>query len=163
MSARVKLLIIEDNAIYADMVKDRLGPLADEITIVRSWDTARIYFQSEHPQMVWIDLILDGTEATPATGVEDAIQEIREIRARIPNTVIVVVSGVVIHDVPDRVMEAGADAFISKMDAGKDERLLSLILLAIQRARGRGAKADDILDRAMQMARPIAQFMPATC
>ncbi len=137
-------LIIEDSAEYAAIVAHYLTGLSDKTIVAKSWDEAWPHLINPQVRLAWIDLIIP-----PSVHVEEALIYISEARSKRPDLVMVVVSGVTSDRLKERLMAAGADAYLHKLDADSDQQIASLILLAATSAVRRGAEATDLLDKAL--------------
>lgn len=139
----MKMLVIEDNLIYARLVERYLTGLADKIVIVESWDAAEPHLAG-NPNIIWIDLLVPGYDES------HALRKVTEVRAVHHEAIILVVSGIPDPTLFERAIAAGADAFMDKLSVASENQIISLLILATMRAKERGIDTAKFLERAQQ-------------
>ncbi len=110
---KIKVLMVDDHALFRDGMRYVLQQLADEVEVIDSGNFADGMQQAaNHPDLdlALLDLNMPGSE-----GVK-SIQVFHESNPSIP---LVVVSGSDQRDDIEKVMECGAMGFISKMSSSK--------------------------------------------
>lgn len=137
----MKVLIVEDDPLFAELVRRYLDGLA-EIVVAHSWAEAYKYLEP-FPTVMWIDLIHQGY----GDDVTSSLIRIQGIRKQNSDVVILVVSGALDHDIQDRCLSAGADAFIAKHDIGPQNKAIAHILLALLNAEKRGVDVTKYLEQ----------------
>lgn len=152
----MKVLVIEDEPVYAALIERYLTGLATEIHCATSWADAQKYL-GEKPDIMWVDILV------PGENVNSALLRVGEVRAENSETVILVVSGAVDSDLPARAVSAGADLFIEKNNATTRNKVISLIILALLNARTRGADTEEFLIRAQQFLKEQVNPVNSAC
>lgn len=112
----MKVLIVEDRPELARLLVRYLRAVACDIVVAINREQATEIIRSTNPlDLITIDLGL------PDSTKEDSIEWLKELRELRPNSVVVVLSGVVSREEEGHVLDAGADGFLSKPDAAVDQ------------------------------------------
>jgi len=129
----VKALIIEDDANAAELIASRVSLLAGEVKVIARMAEAIDYIEAspEPPEIVTIDLAL------PDSGRAETIEKISRIRARAPESLLIVITGLSVADDNAKCLNQGADAVFDKIevDATFMEKLRALVLTVLKRAK----------------------------
>lgn len=140
----MKIVIVEDDVIYSELIQRYVAGLADEVVSFTSWKAAQNYLEEHNFDIGWFDLLL------PGDTVDSSLLRITEVHNRNQDTVILVVSGVPELDIEQRALKAGADAYLNKNVAVKRNHVIALIMLALTRANERGVDTKKLLEKAQQ-------------
>lgn len=128
----MRVLIIEDDPHYADLVARALDGLAKPAVIVSDWEQAEEYLDKKDPEgsteVAWIDLRM------PTSTEEESVERITALRARHQDLVIIVASGFLSDDIKSKL--SGVDGFLAK-DRFNPKQVASLIVLGILRSNKR--------------------------
>ena len=102
-----RILIIEDNAMNRQLVCDLLEYRADEVSAVSSMAEARGLWLEARPQLVLLDIHLQG---------ESGFDVLREIRAQaaLAQVPIIAVTAFAMPGDRERCLRAGFDGYVSK-------------------------------------------------
>lgn len=146
----MKIVLIEDNQRYSDILANMLDGFASEVVVVKTWEEAKPHLE-DNPDVAWIDLQL------PDSGPEETVMRIGEVRSNDPDVVIIVVSGHIDPQIEKDALRHGADHIEQKAISGTRQKLLSLIMLAMVKAQQRGAKR-----RLPTLLEHAARFMAET-
>lgn len=108
----MKALIIEDNKIMAQAIANWLSVIVEEVVVVEKMEDAlREIEKIPLPEIVTIDLSLPDSHS-------DATRErIAEFRQRMPDAIMVVLTGIATVDDEEIYRQRGADGLIEKMQA----------------------------------------------
>lgn len=119
----MKILIVEDSPELARMIARYVKGLAREVIIAQDMAHAFAELQKADPfDIVTLDLNL------PDSNIESTLAQIMNIKTTQPNCLLVVVTGVVRPEEKDRIIAAGADGYMNKMDVmGKPESFLQTL------------------------------------
>lgn len=139
----MKLLIVEDDPLYASLLERYLEGLADEIAIVDSWEAAEAFVPTAH--MMWLDLVI------PPHNDDYAFLRIRAFRDINRKAVIFVVSGIPDDTLKEKALQAGADGFAHKMDATSQTQVIALMISALMKVQERGYDCLKFLQRAREL------------
>ncbi len=101
------VLLIEDNSTNAQIFKEMLTPIVENITHFEKGTEGLGYFLKERPDLLLLDL-----QMPDMNGLE-IIHKIRD-EERDLNTPIIVVTSSAIESLRERVFEAGANEFLTK-------------------------------------------------
>lgn len=144
MSTVLKLLIIEDDENFAQLVVRALDGLVDEAMTVCDWSKALLHIETEKDDCLWADLRM------PGTSEEDSLEKIEALRKGNPRIVIIVGSGFITPTIRAQLSKAGVDSVFYKNAGFRAEQVASLIVLGIMRAKMRnGTFLDKLLERAL--------------
>lgn len=139
-----RLIIIEDDPLFAELVKRALEGLMESVMIASSWDEAQE--QLDTSNLAWADLRL-----SPQCREQESIHRIEELRAKRPDIVIVVGSGFITPETRAKLERAGVDGCFYKDKHFSVNQVASLILNAIMRANLRGHEVNKkLLTRALE-------------
>lgn len=138
----MKILLIEDSESYATLVSRYLSGLVDEVHVASTWKEAELMLSGM--DLIWFDLFLPDMEPP------DTFVRVAEVRSRVNDVVIIVVSGFMDERVKQQAIRSGADLAVEKHDASTPMQIASLVLLAITYAERRGANISQILERSIQ-------------
>ena len=106
-----RILIVEDSPEMAKILERYLRPVAREIIIADSMEHAFSVINAADPfDLVTLDLNL------PDSRTEETRERIREIKRTNPDALVVVVTGVVRPEEQAKILEAGADGYVYKVD-----------------------------------------------
>lgn len=130
----MKIVIIEDDAGYAELITRTLDGLADSIQVATDWDTGERLI-SDKADMVWVDLRLP-----PRTFEADSVIRIRQLRQRHPDLVIIVASGYISPEIKIELKDSGVDDFLYKGGRFDGRQVGSLILRSLVMAGNTGRK-----------------------
>ncbi len=129
----VKALIIEDDDNAAQMIASRVSLLAGEVKVLATMTEAIAYIEaaSEAPELVTVDLSL------PDSGRQETIEKIGRIRARAPEALLIVITGLSVGEDNKKCIEQGADAVFDKleMDSTFMEKMRALVIAVQKRAK----------------------------
>lgn len=127
----MKVLVVEDDPNYAEIVLKALQGFAKEIKLVRQWIDAELLIKSK-PDIAWIDLrLLD-------INLADELHRIKAIREDNPNLVIIIVSGYIDEDLYRKLKAIGVDYTSAKSDRIDPYQIASLTMLGLLTAVKRG-------------------------
>lgn len=146
----MRIVIIEDNERYANVIQNALDGFATEIVTVSTWKEAEPYLHTK-PDVAWVDLQLPDSEA------RDTIVKIAEVRSKNAEIVIIVVSGFVDDEIRKAALESGVDVIENKNAASTRRKLISLILLAMNGAQNRMPT-----ERRVSLLEHAARFISST-
>jgi DNA-binding response OmpR family regulator len=129
----VKALIIEDDPNAAQLIASRVSLLAGEVKILATMAEAIGYIEAstEPPEIVTIDLAL------PDSGRAETIEKISRIRARAPESLLIVITGLSVAEDTAKCIERGADGVFDKIDMDSTfmEKLRALVLAVQKKAK----------------------------
>ncbi len=102
-----RTLLVEDNSIFRQSLRDTLGSEAPGMEIIEAEDGKEALRKVDdlHPNLVFMDIGLPG---------ENGLKITKEIKAHHPETIVIILTS---HDLPEYREEAcrnGADYFVSK-------------------------------------------------
>lgn len=141
----MKMLIIEDDALYVELLQRYLEGLADEIVVAHNWREAEQHVKDS--KIIWVDLVLP-----PETTKEQCLLQVGYVRSINARAVIFVVSGVSDPDIPKRSLDAGADYFAHKTDLVTQTQVIALMISSLMMAHERGAEESlRFLDKARML------------
>lgn len=123
----MKILIVEDNDHYANLVRKYLNGLATEIVVVHSWADAQRHVQMRY-DVAWFDLHI------PDAQISDMVLKIAEMRDKHQKTVIVVCSGYITEERKKELSAIGADVIADKSMVLNPVEITSLVMLGIMNA-----------------------------
>jgi len=139
----IKIIVIEDDANYAEMIQGALTGIADEIIICETWEQAQLAFEKK-PNVLWVDL------AVPGTDPDSVAKRIAGVRQSDGELIIVVASGYLTPERRAQLGAAGVDFMDNKMNRVNPLQIASLIILGMLAAKRRGARTiGPYLDRAL--------------
>jgi two-component system cell cycle response regulator DivK len=107
MSAKLKVLLVEDNELNRDMLSRRLSRRGYEVVVAVDGQQGIDMARSEHPDIILMDIslpVLDGWAATRALRADDATRS---------TPVIALTAHAMVGD-RDRSLEAGCDDYDTK-------------------------------------------------
>jgi CheY-like chemotaxis protein len=106
-----RILIVEDAPEMAKLLVRYLQPVAREIIVADSMEHAFAVINAVDPfDIVTLDLNL------PDSRTEETRDKIREIKRVNPDALVVVITGVVRPEEQAKILEAGADGYVYKVD-----------------------------------------------
>jgi CheY-like chemotaxis protein len=106
-----RILIVEDAPEMAKLLVRYLQPVAREIIVAESMEHAFAVINQVNPfDIVTLDLNL------PDSRTEETRDKIREIKRINPDALVVVITGVVRPEEQERIIAAGADGYVYKVD-----------------------------------------------
>lgn len=138
----MKILIVEDDAGYRDILQRYLNGLGDEIVFTDTWEKAQPHYGAD---VFWLDIFI------PPHGEKKIKLEMGIIRATNSHAVIFVVSGLCDPNLKREMIAAGADAFVCKHDVATRSQVIALMLSALMQAEGRGKPATKYLQKAREL------------
>lgn len=120
----MRILIVEDSPELARMIARYVQGIAREVIIAESMAHALSELHKADPyDIVTLDLNL------PDSSIDETLMRIMEIKTTNPNCLLVVITGVVRPEEQARIMSAGADGYMHKLDiAGKPESFLQTLM-----------------------------------
>lgn len=121
----MKVLILDDDAPYAELVAIALRGIAETVSWENSWDAAMASLERQLPNVLWADLNI------PPEGPGGSIERVREVHRRYPDLVIVVASGYLLEGVKQRLEEAGAILAMEKAVRFDPTDVASLVLFGV--------------------------------
>lgn len=119
-----RILIIEDDPFFCELVQRDLDGVADTVLTALSWEEAEQHFSGELT-VIWADLVI------PPEGVEESIEKVRRLRALYPDTVLLVCSGYLTEENRRLLREVGVDGMADK--SSRPGSAIALITLGIMR------------------------------
>lgn len=146
LTKTIKMLVVEDNALYAGLLDRYLSDLVDELNITSSWSDAERYIADS--DIAWIDLVL------PPDDAESSIIRIGEVRQKNAQIVIFVVSGMPDDGkatLADKARQAGADHFVYKFALGTHDQIIAVMIHALMTLSDRGCDVAKYLNKARQL------------
>jgi len=113
----MRILIIEDDEALAGLLSQFLSPIAREKPIIASnmTDAMKVIDDVAPIDLVTLDLSL------PDSTREQSLSRIKDIKDRKPDCLIVVVTGAMKPDQEEEALKYGADGFMQKLQACRDE------------------------------------------
>lgn len=137
--ARIRVLLIEDEKILADMYRDVFIHEGYEFLTTDNIDSGLTMTVDHHPDVVLLDLIIPKPENTIAEQGYDFLEAIK-LRPDVAQTPVIVFSNV--DTIQDRLKckELGAAAFLFKRDVTPDD-VISTVAEVVKRARERNAQS----------------------
>ncbi len=138
----MRVLIIEDDRNYADLVTQALGGLASPAQHAASWEDAEQYLDATGPDVAWVDLRL-----IPGVGEQESAARIKALKKRYPEIVIIVGSGYITPQIREDLKDF-VDAFLYKGTQFEARQIASLIVQGMMRASARG-NSRLLLDQAL--------------
>ena len=139
----MKIIVIEDDANYAELVRHALDGLATSVQVFHNWEEAR-YAIEQKPNVLWIDLAVTGVT------FDDVTRNIGNAR-KDAELIIVVASGFLDAKRRKELEIVGVDFMDDKQNRIDPLQIASLIVLGILKAKRRGSKsAAALLDRALE-------------
>jgi len=126
------ILMVEDNAAFAGMVKEFLEPHGFRVSVERRGDGAAERILSDPPDLVLLDILLPGM---------DGLSVCRHVRSRYPGPILMLTS---LDEEVDEVtgLQTGADDYVIKPI--RPQVLLARIRNLLARVSQRGARAGSI-------------------
>lgn len=119
----MKILIVEDEPLQAELLKRQLSPLKIETVIARDWASAmREMLRVPPPDLIFLDLMLPDTN-----GAEDTLNGITKLREINPNALIVVMTGMQSIELATLAASLGADAFEYKQQMNSQVELFGMV------------------------------------
>ncbi len=115
----MKALIIEDEPSSALVLKSWLEGIGFDVTITESMELAAHIIMETHADIITLDLNLKDSK------VSETIPKIAEIRQKSPDSLLVVVSGVMCSTDPAKCAALGADACFEKLDIPTEKSFLA--------------------------------------
>ena len=112
----MKVLIVDDNKLVRDLVRDHLPPSADQVFECADGSDALSAYKKYHPDWVLMD------QAMPVT---DGITAIREIIAEFPTANICMVTAFEDEDIRAEALSAGARGFVLKDNLFELEEIIA--------------------------------------
>ena len=112
----MKVLIVDDNKLVRDLVRDHLPPSADQVFECADGSEALSDYKKYHPDWVLMD------QAMPVT---DGITAIREIIAEFPTANICMVTAFEDEDIRAEALSAGARGFVLKDNLFELEEIIA--------------------------------------
>lgn len=112
----MKLLIVEDNCEMRRLIKSVVSKIAEEVYECGDGSEALAAYAAHRPDLVLMDIEMDGTDGIRATG---------EIRASFPEARIIIVTNYDDGDFREAASEAGACAYVVKENLVDLKRLLT--------------------------------------
>lgn len=156
----MKVLIIEDSKLYADLICHYLQGLADDIVVAVDWDDAKKHVNTRH-DVAWFDLhIPKSREDRSPLHLEDMVLHIGEMRGKFDDTVIVVCSGWLDDNLSRRLYEVRADMVEHKTKVMSPEQIVSLVLMGIMRANTRSKNKERLMQILQKASKFIAEAYP---
>jgi DNA-binding NarL/FixJ family response regulator len=120
---RLKTLIVEDNASFREMLREKLQTLSPSMVIYEAADgnEALQKVVALKPELVFMDIRLPG---------ENGIQLTQKIKARYPNTKIVILTSYDLLEYREAAIRAGGSCFIPKdsLDFVQIEKLIKSLI-----------------------------------
>lgn len=105
----MRVLIVEDDPNVGELLTRYFESIACEVALATSVDGALVLIsKTDPPKLVTLDLNLG------PGGERETLSRINELKARCPEAVVIVLSGVIDPTERQRVLDAGADGFIHK-------------------------------------------------
>lgn len=137
----MKVLVIEDDTAYAELIARYLKGLARELIVVGTWEEAEPHILNA-VDIYWIDWFI--------SGYADNFTEVKigQIREDNKEATILVVSGNPMIEA--RALKAGADLFECKTNLEKQGQVIAILMSALLNARRRGANTEVFLHLARQ-------------
>jgi CheY-like chemotaxis protein len=147
----MQLLLVEDSENLVKVISHFIEGLFDEIVVEDTLRGALMRVEAEVPDVIWLDLILKDS------GGESTIRAIPRFRALCPDSTIVVMSGV--PDIKHRVLDMGADAFLSKDSSIKAAQIVGLLGMGCMNRISAGSyeKQSDLLEK---VAASLIKLLP---
>ncbi len=141
----MKIIIIEDDTNYAELVARALEGLAKPAVVATSWEDAEQYLKEPDTNVMWIDLRM------PTSSEARSVEKIKDVRQRFSDIVMIVASGYITPIMREELKAAGVDGFLYKGDHFDPRQVASLIITAMMSASGRSAKVDkSLLPKALE-------------
>lgn len=134
----MKLIVIEDDELFAELIKRALVGLTDSVIMVKSWAEAQPHLAEQ--QMAWVDLRL-----SPEVRERESLEHIRNLRQQHSDIVIIVGSGFITPKLREDLHEAGVDAVFHKDTNFSAEQVAAIIIVALMRAEMRGSVEVNLL------------------
>ncbi len=107
----MRILIVEDSPELARIIARYCKNIAREVIIAEDMTHAWAEIRKAEPfDLITLDLNL------PDSGIESTLQRIHEIKQEKPDALVVVVTGVVRPEEEAKIISAGADGYMHKLD-----------------------------------------------
>lgn len=116
------VLVIDDEPVVRDAIRMVLGDAGFRVEEAASAEAALVHPALTHCRLVLCDLMLPG---------QSGLEVLRALRAARPSVPIVMITGYATTENADRVIEAGAAAFLAK--PFDDSELLTLVRQVLSR------------------------------
>jgi DNA-binding NarL/FixJ family response regulator len=102
-----KILIVEDNATFREMIKEILHSRFPTIKIEEEPDGSRLFSKMDafHPDIVFMDIRLPG---------ENGLVLTKKIKANYPGVTVIILSGYDLPEYRQAALQSKADHFVSK-------------------------------------------------
>ena len=113
----MKLLIVEDNPTVRRMIRTIVGALADEVYECGAGGAALAVYQTQHPDVVLMDIAL---------GEVDGITATRQITTADANAYVIIVTSYDETDLREAAQQAGARGYVLKDNLLELRRLLQV-------------------------------------
>lgn len=122
----MKILIVEDQWPAAELLRRYLQVLGAEIEIAPTMHDAMQKIEAAPPfDLITLDLNL------PDSRTEATLERVKDIREKNPTGLVVVVTGMLGKKAEQRVIEAGADGLITKLEHVETPKTFFQTLLAV--------------------------------
>jgi CheY-like chemotaxis protein len=105
MANRIKVLVVDDKKVIGDFFDFTLGYFGHEITVVNNPNEAAKAAQSKDFDIAFLDIMMPD---------KDGVEVLREIRSKVPNLPVVMMSGYSLQERRDKAMELGAVDVLKK-------------------------------------------------
>ncbi len=105
MTNRIKVLVVDDKKVIGDFFDFTLGYFGHEITVVNNPNDAAKAAQSKDFDIAFLDIMMPD---------KDGVEVLREIRNKVPNLPVVMMSGYSLQERRDQAMELGAVDILKK-------------------------------------------------
>lgn len=138
----MKILIVEDEELVAELYARLLKDVADEVVIAYCIADIRKELQkSPPPDIVTLDLILKGPDGSHSNAFE-TLEEVKNIRLVNPDAVVVIVSGNTTEEVIKLAKELGVNHIVGdKTTVHTKENLIKAILQGFQHTENTSAQS----------------------
>lgn len=145
MNDRIRVIVIEDDENFAQLIGMTLTGLIEPISIVDNWEAAFEMIESERHDVAWADLRM------PMSHEAETVLRIAHLRKINPDIVIIVGSGYLTPALQAELHRAGTDGIFFKGDRYDPKRVATLIVLGLMRVKKRSVKFNDqLLLKALQ-------------
>lgn len=133
MKDSLRILIIEDNTNFGNMLVTFLSDIAYEIVLVKNWEEANEYLAT-HPDVAIVDLQLADLN------IPRSVAQVQDLRARDKNIVIIILSGFVSPDIHRALLEIPVEMVEEKQTSYSVEKLFALVIMGLMKAIKRGSQ-----------------------
>lgn len=142
----MKILIVEDDELMAELIRRYLEPVADEVVVAFNLTDA----MKEVVKVPPFDLVTLDLNLPESHGLE-TLRYIDQIKAANPDSLVIVISGTVTADAHEKVLAAGADAFLHKNEFraghGSVMRAVRDVAMAVIRTPRRYTRNVELLEK----------------